>query len=467
MQIMKKQPLRFFLLALVLSLFLPAKVARADAPKKILVITVTYGFHHDSTATAEKVLTQLAEKSGLFTVDIVRSGREPGDADAKARWDEANKKALAEKMSPAALKNYDAVFFANTTGDLPLPDRDGFIEWIKAGGSLIGTHSASDTFHGFRPYIETLGGEFLTHNAQVQVECLVEDPTHPSTKHFGKSFVVKDEIYLQKSFHRDQVHGLLSLDKHPNSGMPGDYPIAWCKTVGKGKVFYTALGHRDDVWESQAYQEHVLGGIKWALGIEPGDSAPISKAAKLSDDEVREGFRPLFNGVDLAGWKPRVTERANTWSAQNGMLVNELQPGHHGVDLVGEEKFWNFTVRYEYMIPKNSNSGFYLRGRHEIQIFDDFNRGEARPDGNGAIYNLSAASKFVSREPGKWQQVEATMVGDRVTVFLNGDKVQDNVLVDRATGSELDGNLKEAGPFFLQGDHGAVAFRNIRVKALK
>jgi hypothetical protein len=149
------------------------------------------------------------------------------------------------------------------------------------------------------------------------------------------------------------------------------------------------------------------------------------------------------------------------------MLVNTLAPGKHGSDLVGEEKFWNFTVRYEYMIPKKSNSGFYLRGRHEIQIFDDYDRGEAKPDGNGAIYNLSAASKFVTRKPGQWQQVEATMIDNHVTVFLNGEKVQDNVLVDRPTGSELDGNVNDPGPFFLQGDHGAVAFRNIRVKPLK
>jgi hypothetical protein len=201
--------------------------------------------------------------------------------------------------------------------------------------------------------------------------------------------------------------------------------------------------------------------------LEPGDSAPIDKSAKLSADETREGFRSLFNGVDLAGWKLREADGRASWSAQNGMLVNEIPPGKHGTDLVGAEKFWNFTVRYEYMIPKHSNSGFYLRGRHEIQIFDDYSRGEARPDGNGAIYELSAASKFVTRPPGKWQQVEATMVGNRVTVFLNGEKVQDNVLVDRPTGSELDGNVNEPGPFFLQGNHGAVAFRDIRVKVLK
>src|SRR6185295_89065 len=106
------------------------------------------------------------------------------------------------------------------------------------------------------------------------------------------------EIYIQKNFHRDQVHGLLTLDKHPNTGMPGDYPIAWCKNVGQGRVFYTALGHREDVWDpawkdrngkrenapevATAYQQHLLGGIKWALGLEPGSGKPQSLKVKLT-----------------------------------------------------------------------------------------------------------------------------------------------------------------------------------------
>jgi type 1 glutamine amidotransferase len=81
-----------------------------------------------------------------------------------------------------------------------------------------------------------------------------------------------------KNFVRDRVHGLLTLDKHPNNGEPGDYPIAWCKKYGKGNVFYTSLGHREDVWESPVYQEHILGGIKWALGLEPGDATPQSQS---------------------------------------------------------------------------------------------------------------------------------------------------------------------------------------------
>src|SRR5205823_7800084 len=97
---------------------------------------------------------------------------------AAAEWDQSLKENLA-KMAPESLKNYQLIIFANTTGDLPLPNRDAFIQWVKDGGAFVGMHSASDTFHGYKPYIEMLGGEFETHNEQVSVECINKDPNHP------------------------------------------------------------------------------------------------------------------------------------------------------------------------------------------------------------------------------------------------------------------------------------------------
>ena len=118
------------------------------------------------------------------------------------------------------------------------------------------------------------------------------------------------------------------------------------------------------------------------------------------------------------------------------------------------------------MVPDGSNSGFYLRGRHELQILGDFAGGKATKGGNGAIYQHTAPSEFASKPGGEWQTVEATIIGNKITVILNGKKIHDNVECDKATGSELDGNVKEPGSFFLQGDHGTVSFRNITVKEL-
>jgi uncharacterized protein len=430
---------------------LVTSAVEAATPKRLLVVTVTKGFRHSSIPTAEKVLGELAQSSGIFTVDYVRNDED-----------------MAAKMTMDALRKYDGVIFANTTGDLPLPDKDGFLKWIQSGKAFVGMHSATDTFRGktpLDPYVEMIGGEFKGHGDQVEVEIINEDPHHPACKHYPETFRLKDEIYIFNGFKRATVHGLLTLDKEPNQGYPGDFPIAWCKEYGQGKLFYTSLGHREDVWENPEYQKHIMGGIKWALGLEKGDAKPQSLRAKLDEKEAKEGFRLLFNGENLDGWKLRNADGKKSWSGQNRMLVNTVVGGH-GSDLVSEEKFEDFVIRYEYMIPEKSNSGLYLRGRYEIQIHDDYQSKEPKMGSNGAIYSVRPPSQFVSRPAGQWQQAEATIKGNRITVVLNGVKIQDNVEVTRATGGELDRNLDQPGPIMLQGDHGAIAFRNVRIKPL-
>lgn len=277
------------------------------APKKLLVVTTTTGFRHSSIPTLEKVLTQLGQDSGEFTVDFVRQppGHPPtgfptklkpdaSDSDkaafnaAEAAWNKKLKSAL-QKLSPDNLKNYDGVVFASTTGDLPLPDPQGFLDWIKAGHAFIGIHAASDTFHNWPGYIDMLGGEFRHHGPQVSVECLNQDPAHPATAPLPKSWTIsQEEIYQFSNYVPSSVHELLILDKHPENGSPGHFPVSWCKNYGAGKVFYTSLGHREDIIDadpemknrknsveiSNAYQAHVLGGIEWALGLKPGSGTP-------------------------------------------------------------------------------------------------------------------------------------------------------------------------------------------------
>lgn len=181
---------------------------------------------------------------------------------------------------------------------------------------------------------------------------------------------------------------------------------------------------------------------------------------------AEEGFKPLFNGKDTDGWHLRRKDGHNSWTVENGILKNTVKPGEHGTDLVGDTKYWNFTVRYEYMVPDNSNSGFYLRGRHELQILGDHKGGKTSKGGNGAIYNFKAADQFVSKPGGEWQTCEATVIGNKITVTLNGVKIHDNVECKVATGSELDRKIDQPGAFFLQGDHGTVWFRNLSVKEL-
>lgn len=433
--------------------------------KKVLVVTVTKGFRHSSIPTAERILKDLGTSSGDFTVDYARTDDE-----------------LRAKTTAAALAGIDGVIFANTTGDLPLADTGEFLKWIEAGHGFVGMHSATDTFRGHKPlspYTTMINGEFLTHGAQAAVEAFNGDAEFPSNRHLGQSLKLYDEIYIINGYQRKAVRALLDLDQHPNTRMPGHYPISWARLFGQGRVWYTSLGHREDVWDadpnlkdrrnpvelSQAYQKHILGGIRWALGLEKADASSQNLAAKVSPAEAAQGFRPLFNGEDLSGWKLRNPSGQASWSAQNGMLVNEIAKDQHGTDLVSVEKFKDFTVRYEYLVPKGANSGFYLRGRYEIQIFDDAGNPPA-PGGNGGIYSVKAPDKNVSKPAGQWQEVEATIQGNRITVTLNGTKIHDAVEVTRGTGGQLDDQLDQAGPILLQGDHGAVAFRNVRIRPL-
>jgi type 1 glutamine amidotransferase len=281
----------------IVSLLLAGLTATAAEPKKVLVVTTTTGFRHSSIPTAEKILNKLGNQSHVYTVEYARvepnspefqnpTTKKPDDAKVK----EAIGKVLAEKMSAEALKTYDAIIFANTTGDLPLPDKEAFLAWIKSGKAFIGMHSCTDTFHGWPAYIEMLGGEFKGHNAQVGVECMNMDPGHPANVKLGKSWVLnQEEIYLMKNYDASKCHPLLVLDKHPNDKTPGHYPISWCKKYGEGRVFYTSIGHREDIWDDEtdpgfkrentveiarAYQRHILGGIKWAMGLEPDQIKP-------------------------------------------------------------------------------------------------------------------------------------------------------------------------------------------------
>lgn len=285
-----------FAIALAAVSFIGCKSSEASrTPKRLLVVTTTTGFRHSSIPTAERILSQLAQSSGEFTVDFVeqppgRPGDLPKDATddqktahqaAEDQWHDALKAAL-QKLSPDSLKNYDGVAFVSTTGDLPIPDPQGFLDWIKAGHGFIGIHAASDTFHGWPPYIDMLGGEFEHHGRQVSVDCLNQDPDNPATASLPSVWhIQQEEIYQFKNYDPTKVHDLLIMDKHPETGAPGHYAVSWCKSYGDGRVFYTSLGHREDIWDadpnlpdrknsveiSRAYQAHVLGGIEWALGI--------------------------------------------------------------------------------------------------------------------------------------------------------------------------------------------------------
>jgi type 1 glutamine amidotransferase len=181
-------------------------------------------------------------------------------------------------LTASALANVDGVFFANTTGNLGITDLNAFFAWIRAGHPFLGAHSASDTYHDSPDYIDMLGAEFETHGDQTTVDLAVEDRTHPSTSALPVPYRVFDEIYEFRPNPRSRATILLSLDRHPldghaDAGKAGDFPIAWYRQYGSGRVFYTALGHREDVWTSPTFQQHLLGALRWAFEASPATRA--------------------------------------------------------------------------------------------------------------------------------------------------------------------------------------------------
>lgn len=331
---MKKILLTLSVLALTLA---PSLSVSAAEQKRVIVCTVTTGFRHGSIPFAEKTLKKLGEESKAYTVvdmaqqpttQIMKSPAAPkkpaalaADADdaakarhaedskkfeadtakwteldqkakeSKAKWD-AEMKASMAKLSPEYLvaQKIDAVIFANTTGDLPLPDRDGFIKWVEAGHGFCGMHSAGDTFHGFPAYLDMVQAEFKTHGRQVPADLIAGDKAHPANGGIGETWnLAQEEMYEFKdgSHDRAKLRALWFLRHHPvDVNKLGYAPVSWCRMAGKGRVFYTSLGHREDLWDetdavkdrknsveiSKQFQAHILGGMKWALGLAPGSA---------------------------------------------------------------------------------------------------------------------------------------------------------------------------------------------------
>jgi hypothetical protein len=164
----------------------------------------------------------------------------------------------------------------------------------------------------------------------------------------------------------------------------------------------------------------------------------------------------LFNGHDLAGWKPRNSDSKNGWIVRDGALVNS-EPGN---DLLTERKFTDFKLHAEFRYPKGSNRGTYLRGRYEFQIEDNLGN---EPDSHeiGGIYGFLTPIKNSAKKSGEWQTVEITLIGRNLTAVLNGEQIIDRQAIPGITGGALDSDEGAPGPIMLQGDHGMIEFRNL------
>jgi type 1 glutamine amidotransferase len=293
--------------ALFLALtFFTSPVWAQDAPKKrLLLVTESRGFVHsvvnrgkNPLCTVEKTFLELADKNKFFGVDCTQ--------DARAAIEGDN------------LKKYDAVFFY-TTGELPLSaaQKSDLLGFVRNGKGFGGSHCATDTLYQWKEYGDMIGAYFDGHPWHQKIKVIVEDKKHAATKHLGDSFEITDEIYqFRTPYSREKLHVLMRMDpafatasrekelksieddrkslparleKLEKDGKfaeakklkaqvegrkPGihraddDHALAWTREYGKGRVFYTALGHREEVWADPRFQQHIIGGLRYMFGME-------------------------------------------------------------------------------------------------------------------------------------------------------------------------------------------------------
>lgn len=308
---MKKLKLLFCSLSLAL-LLAPVASLAAITPKKVLVFTKSSGFQHDAIKTDGQPGHGYAHAAlkayGLeHQIDFVESKD-------------------GSLFSPEYLAQFDAFVFY-TSGDLTKakgePRGDGLpplsvegkaalLAAVAGGKGFVGIHSAADTFHSFGrnshvperfdndgdqadEYIKMLGGEFIRHGAQQKSKLSVADPKFPGMAAVSEDITFLEEWYSLKNFSSD-LHVLLVQDP---AGMVGPeyqrapYPSTWVRLHGKGRVFYTSMGHREDVWNNPSFRSVLFGGIEWAVRRAEADVTPnLAQVAPQANVLPKYGPQP-------------------------------------------------------------------------------------------------------------------------------------------------------------------------------
>lgn len=409
----------------------PAKNA-----KRVLVFSKTAGYRHDSIGTGIQTLKELGAQHGI-TVDATEE---------------------AGQFTTANLARYDAVVFLSTTGTvLNAEQKQAFEKYIADGGGYMGVHAAADTEYDWPFYGGLVGAYFESHPHIQKATVRVPEHDHPATKNLPDAWEHTDEWYNYRTNPRDHVRVLATLDETTYQGgtMKGDHPIAWCHSYRGGRSFYTGLGHTEEAYAEEAFRSHLLGGLKYATGQEKADCKP------------RTGYRDLFNGHTLDGWKQA---GPGGFTVEDGAL--------HSYDGMGllwyqAKEFKAYSLKLDWRMRGDDNSGVFVgfpasddpwsavdKG-YEIQI----DATDAPDRTTGAIYSFQSADiearDAALRPPGEWNSYEIRVEGERIRVYLNGVKINDftNKDPERSLRSGHIG-IQNHGP----SDH--VSFRNIRIKEL-
>tara|TARA_B100000029_G_scaffold405938_1_gene406454 strand:- start:4186 stop:5535 length:1350 start_codon:yes stop_codon:yes gene_type:complete len=434
-----------------------ATVVHTQSRPQVLYVTQSAGFAHSVLPLTEKILTAIGQQHDAFDLDITRD---------------------ASILTTDTLQRYDAVVFY-TTGELPMTvdQQTAFLEFVRNGGGFIGIHSATDTFYDWPEYGELIGGYFDNHPWREEVSIRVEDSTHPATRHLGKRFQINDEIYQFKQWSRDRVNVLMSLDTasvdttrdsvHRNDK---DFALTWSHSYGKGRVFYTALGHEEKVWQDDRFQRLVVNGITWAIGN--NRKTNNIKWRSLLGDPLADTWRGY-----------RLESMPDGWQMVDGALSRVGDAG----DIITIEKFEDFELRFEWKVEHGGNSGVFFgviedgdvawHSGPEYQLLHN----AGHPDGQAAI--TAAGSNYAVHPPiedmtnpvGEWNRSRLLVRRGHVEHWMNGrhllsyeignDEWQHRVTDSKFSELPLYGQSRR-GHIAIQ-DHGdPIWFRNMRIRTL-
>ena len=456
--------------------------ARPAHPRKMLLFTLTRGYRHESIAVGVQALQTLGEKTGAF--EIVHS-EDPA------------------MFEPQRLIQFDAVCMLNTTGELFTPPdidelepdarakadrlarrwKQSLLDFVAGGGGLIGIHAATDCFYKWPGYGDLMGGYFNGHPWHEEVTVVVEEPSHPLCAPFTTpSFQITDEIYqFRTPYSRLRQRVLLSLDADRadlrRKGIrrtDRDFAVSWVRTYGAGRVFYCSLGHRDEIYWNPAILRHYLAGIQFAMGDLPADATPSIRRPG--------GGEPLIDGQTLAGWQGLVRnvkagadmsdeqlaaaqqaankQMADHWTVKDGVIHFDGQ----GESIATIDDYGDFELRVDWKIDAGGDSGIYLRGTPQVQIWDP----AQWPEGSGGLSNNannpSKPTVRADQPVGFWNNFHITMMGQRVSVRLNDVLVVDNVALENYWDRTV--AVYPTGPIELQAHGGALEFKNVFVKSV-
>jgi type 1 glutamine amidotransferase len=423
------------------SFILFAMIATCRA-EPIRVLVLLGGEYHPYEA-GSKMMIEAASKRLDIKADFVRIDNPPeGFPKAEKATIPSNIAILAD---PDLNEKYDVILAYNQSNWVKITEQqmEGHLSFVRNGGGLVAVHSTTETFQTNPEYVRMLGGSFVKHEPYREMHIMRIEGDHPILEGI-KNFDIMDEFYYHDQCDLEDKHVLLVCQSPDDQRV---HPIAWTKTYGKGRVFFTALGHSVESCSNPSHLRIVTQAIAWVTGRQLAES----------------GFIDLYNGKDLSGWE--MTGPGEFVREKDGSLRTE---GGMGLLWYKEKKFKDFVLDVEWKAEKaDSNSGVFVRfpnppespwdavnQGYEIQIADSYDPIHR----TGSIYSFKEPTTFASRKPARWNTFRITVVGQKYTIELNGVKV-----------NQFTGERGEEGYIGLQNHLPAdkVWFRSVRVKELK